>query len=100
MMQQALVFIATVLMIIGAIIGFLMALSKRIGIGKLGGCLVGAVGCIIGGIASVKVLGTLRESEFGGVGIGLGDLLPSVIAGILSAVFLVYVVGRVGVPKT
>jgi hypothetical protein len=41
----------------------------------------------------------LQEFKFNGVGIGLGDLLPSIIAGILSAVFLVYVVGRGGAPR-
>jgi hypothetical protein len=99
MMQQALVFLATILLVVGAITGFLMTLYKGLGIGKFGGCLVGAVGCVVGGIASVTVLGTLQEFKFNGVGIGLGDLLPSIIAGILSAVFLVYVVGRGGAPR-
>jgi hypothetical protein len=100
MMQQALVAISVVLLLIGLITGFLMSLSQRTGIGKFGGSLVGGVGCVIGGIASVKVLGTLKESDLGGgVGVGLGDLLPSIIAGIVCASFLVYVVGRIGTSK-
>lgn len=97
MMQQTFVFIAMVLMIIGAITGILMTWSKSIGIGKFGGCLVGAVASVIGGISSVKVLGTLNESKLDDLGIPLADLFPSFIAGIISAIFIVYLVGRVGV---
>jgi hypothetical protein len=46
-----------------------------------------------------KVLGTLKESGLGGVGIGLGDVLPSIIAGVVCAACLAYVVGRIGNAK-
>jgi len=100
MMQQALVVIALALFVIGIITGFLISLSKRTGIGKLGACFVGGVGSAVGGIASIKALGTLKESQFGGIGVGAGDLLPSIIAGIVSAAFFVYVVGRIGTSKS
>lgn len=105
MYDQAIVFLSVVYGFFGLVAGAITASFIKSKIKKLGGAFLGLVGAIVSGtvvvitVSELKVKLSSQQSSLGGV--SLNDLLPSLVAAIIGAIFLVYIIGLiVGDKKT
>lgn len=99
MYDQAIVVLSVVYGVFGLAAGAITASCIKSKIKKLGGVFLGLIGSIVSGlvvvitVSELKVKLSSQQSSLGGV--SLNDLLPSLVAAIIGAVFLVYVMGLV-----
>jgi hypothetical protein len=64
----------------------------------LGGTFLGAVGSVISGLIVAITVTDLQyklsvQQQYGVSGVSLSELLPSIVASVIGAIFIVYVMG-------
>ena len=98
MYEQAVIILSIVYGFFGFIVGLVTAACAKSKIKKLGGAFIGTVGSIISGLIFVIAVSDLKF-KLSSMGFSLYNLLPSLIAATIGAVFLVYILGLVSGKK-
>jgi hypothetical protein len=99
MYEQAVLILSATYFIIGLFTGLMTALVTKTRIKKLGCAFIGGVVASTAGLIVVTTITGIQSkvgnTQYGGGGISLYELLPSLLAAVVAAIFFVYVIGLV-----
>ena len=95
MYEQLVMLMGILYFVLGAIAGLIVAIMTISKVKKTGGAFIGGVSAAIFGLGVAVSITDIEAKTHNTMGIALVDLLPSAIASILGAVFVVYIVGLI-----